>query len=40
MAAGAYIARAVSVPMAEPKWCDTTFSTLLRKAFKEKITSA
>jgi len=25
--------------MPEPKWPDTTFSTLLRKAFKEKITS-
>jgi len=37
--AGAYIARAASVPMPEPKWPDTTFSTLLRKAFKEKIAS-
>jgi hypothetical protein len=39
MSAGAYIAMATSVPMPEPKWPDTTFSTLLRKAFKEKIAS-
>ena len=39
MSAGAYIAMAAAVPMPEPKWPDTTFSTLLRKAFKEKIAS-
>jgi hypothetical protein len=39
MSAGAYIAIAPVGPMPEPKWPDTTFSTLLRKAFKEKIAS-
>jgi hypothetical protein len=39
MSAGAYIATTTAVPMPEPKWPDTTFSTLLRKAFKETIAS-